>query len=145
MAIIRSLFIALAALTSTAALPPAAMAQTAAVELVMYRRAGCPYCAQWDREVGPVYPKTEVGRALPLRLADLDQPSDQKIFLASPVRYTPTFVLVADRREIVRLEGYPGEDFFWGFLDSHFKRLQRHMRDEISVPASPPEPGSTAR
>ncbi len=89
----------------------------------MYRRAGCPWCAAWDREIGPVYPKTDIGRRLPVRFVDLDKPSGEQIFLTSPVRYTPTFVLVADRREIARLEGYPGEDFFWGQLDRLFKQL----------------------
>ena len=37
--------------------------------------------------------------------------------LVSPIRFTPTFVLVDDGREIGRIEGYPGEDFFWGLLE----------------------------
>ena len=35
-----------------------------ALELVMFRRAGCPWCATWDREIGPIYGKTdEIGSA----------------------------------------------------------------------------------
>ena len=30
--------------------------------------------------------------------------------------FTPTFVLVREGRELARIEGYPGEDFFWGLL-----------------------------
>ena len=86
-------------------------------ELVMYRRAGCPYCAAWDRAIGPVYPKTDIGKRLPLRQVDLDRSADGKVALASPVRFTPTFVLVDQGRELGRLEGYPGEDFFWGLLE----------------------------
>jgi hypothetical protein len=41
-------------------------------ELVMYRRAGCPWCQAWDREIGPVYDKTEIGRRLPVRLVALE-------------------------------------------------------------------------
>ena len=99
------------------------MTSASAAELVMYRRAGCPWCAVWDREIAPTYPKTDIGQRLPLRLVDLDKPSGEQIFLTAPVRYTPTFVLVADRREIARLEGYPGEDFFWAYLDRFFKQL----------------------
>jgi hypothetical protein len=36
--------------------------------------------------------------------------------LARPISFTPTFVLVEDGRELARIEGYPGEDFFWGLL-----------------------------
>ncbi len=32
--------------------------------------------------------------------------------------FTPTFVLFDDGREIGRIEGYPGEDFFWGLLQN---------------------------
>jgi hypothetical protein len=35
---------------------------------------------------------------------------------ARPVVFTPTFVLVEDGQELARIEGYPGEDFFWGLL-----------------------------
>ena len=89
----------------------------AAAELVMFRRAGCPYCAAWDRAIGPVYPKTDIGKRLPLRQVDLDRSTDGKVDLVSPVRFTPTFVLVDQGRELGRLEGYPGEDFFWGLLE----------------------------
>ena len=34
-----------------------------------------------------------------------------------PLAFTPTFVLMVDGVEISRIEGYPGEDFFWGLLE----------------------------
>jgi hypothetical protein len=86
-------------------------------ELVMYRRAGCPYCLAWDREIGPVYPKTDIGKSLPLRQVHLDRGKDNSVELKSPIRYTPTFVVVEDGREKARIEGYPGEFFFWGVLE----------------------------
>jgi thioredoxin-related protein len=88
-----------------------------AFELVMFRRVGCPWCAAWDRDVGAIYAKTEVGRLIPVRFADLDRDRETKIRLKSPIRFTPTFVLVDQDREIGRIEGYPGEDFFWGLLE----------------------------
>lgn len=92
-------------------------APAAAAELVMFRRAGCPYCAAFDRAIGPIYPKTDIGKRLPMRQVDLDRSPDGKVTLVSPVRFTPTFVLVESGRELGRLEGYPGEDFFWGLLE----------------------------
>jgi hypothetical protein len=83
----------------------------------MFRRAGCPWCAAWDREIGPIYAKTDAGRRAPVRFVDLARANDRKFALASPVRFTPTFVLVDRDREIGRIEGYPGEDFFWGLLE----------------------------
>jgi hypothetical protein len=97
--------------------------QAGAAELLMYRRAGCPWCAAWDQAIGPVYPKTEIGRQLPVRFVDLDRDARPPVALVRPVRYTPTFVLVEDGREIGRVEGYPGEDFFWGLLDKLARSL----------------------
>jgi hypothetical protein len=42
-----------------------------------------------------------------------------------PTRFTPTFVLVADGREVGRITGYPGEDFFWGLLQ---RLIEAHDR-----------------
>lgn len=95
----------------------APIAPAAAAELVMFRRDGCPYCAAWDRAVGPVYPKTDIGKRVPLRRIDLDRNRDGKVVLNSPIRFTPTFVVADSGRELGRIEGYPGEDFFWGLLE----------------------------
>lgn len=95
----------------------------AAAELVMFEEEGCPWCATWDREIGPIYPKTTEGRRAPLRRVDLhgSWPADLPDLKA--VRYTPTFVLIEDGREIGRIQGYPGEDFFWGLLAELIARL----------------------
>ena len=95
----------------------------AAAELIMFRRAGCPYCAAWDRTIGPIYPRTELSRRAPLRLLDLDHDAPARIALKTPVRFTPTFVLVDDGREIGRIEGYAGEDFFWALLEKLMLKL----------------------
>jgi thioredoxin-related protein len=88
-----------------------------AFELVMFRRVGCPWCAAWDREIAPIYARTEVGQRIPVRHVDLDRDAGVTLKLTSPVRFTPTFVLIVGDREIGRIEGYPGEDFFWGRLE----------------------------
>jgi hypothetical protein len=85
--------------------------------LVMYRRRGCPWCKAWDRDIGAIYPRTEFGARFPLREVDLAREGDGGIRLARPVRYTPTFVLVEAGQELARIEGYPGEDFFWARLE----------------------------
>lgn len=88
----------------------------AAAELVMVEQAGCAWCARWNEEIAPAYPQTDEGEFAPLRRVDLHKmPDDLKI--ARRVTFTPTFLLVEDGREIARMEGYPGEDFFWPLLD----------------------------
>ncbi len=45
-----------------------------AAELVMFERAGCPWCRNWDREIATIYPKTPEGAKAPLRRVSLDRP-----------------------------------------------------------------------
>jgi hypothetical protein len=92
-----------------------------AAELVMYRRDGCPWCAKWDREIGPIYPKTEFNQRAPLRHVNLDHDRDVGLVHA-PIHYTPTFVLAEDGKEVGRIEGYPGDEFFWPRLESLLER-----------------------
>lgn len=88
----------------------------AGAELVMFDQPGCVYCLRWEAEVGPEYPLTAEGRAAPLRQINLHAALPPGVTLARRVTFTPTFVLLRDGAEVGRLEGYPGEDFFWGLL-----------------------------
>ena len=81
----------------------------------MVEQPGCGWCEAWNREIATIYPKTPEGQAAPLRRVDLRaQPAD--LTYARKVLFTPTFVLVENGVELARIEGYPGEDFFWGLL-----------------------------
>ncbi len=88
-----------------------------AAELLMFESGGCIYCLRWDRAVGSIYDKTAEAKILPLRRIDVSQQSSSGVALQSPVRYTPTFVVVDRGREIGRIEGYSSDDQFWGLLD----------------------------
>lgn len=93
-----------------------------ALELIMVEQAGCAWCARWNREIGPIYPKSTEGQTAPLRRMDLHQPVPGDLTLDGRVIFTPTFILVRDGVEIDRLEGYPGEDFFWPILAAMLER-----------------------
>lgn len=98
----------------------AAMSTTVqAADLVMVEEPGCVWCAQWERDLGAIYPKTPEGKFAPLQHVQIrDTRKDTLGFtLIRPVSFTPTFLLVEDGAEIGRIEGYPGEDFFWGLLE----------------------------
>jgi hypothetical protein len=123
---------ALAALCAVVVLASAADA----AELLMYRRAGCPWCATWDREIGPIYPKTDIGRRVPLRMVDLDRGDTPAVRTRSPVRYTPTFVLVENGQEVGRIEGYPGDAFFWGLLEQLVEQLPSQPPQGAFVPGT---------
>jgi len=110
----------LAALGALFVMSNAAIAQQSTapeVELVMVEQHGCAYCIRWDEEIGPIYPKTALGETAPLRRINIHEPVPEDLDLARRLTFTPTFVLVVDGVEANRLEGYPGEDFFWGMVE----------------------------
>jgi thioredoxin-related protein len=116
--------LALALWLALAALP------AQAAELVMFEQQACEWCEIWHRDIGPIYPKTAEGRRAPLRQVDIFEPLPDDLKHIAPGRFTPTFVLVEDGRELGRIRGYPGEDFFWGLLARMIEQLQPAGADE---------------
>ncbi|MEO1774864.1 MAG: thioredoxin family protein [Pseudomonadota bacterium] len=107
-AILFSLLLALA--------PHSAAAAPGGLRLMMIEQTWCEWCERWDAEIAAVYPITDEGRAAPLVRHDIHTPLPAGVALERPARYTPTFVLLCGGQEVGRIEGYPGEDFFWGLL-----------------------------
>ena len=105
---------ALAVLIPLLTLLPAPV--SAELRLLMIEQPGCVYCASWNAEIAPIYPKTAEGRAAPLERVQLRGPYPDGIEIDRAPVFTPTFILLQDSREAGRIEGYPGEDFFWGLL-----------------------------
>jgi hypothetical protein len=102
----------------------AAPAARADMMLLMFEEPGCVWCARWTADVGQEYPITPEGIAAPLVRTDLRDPVPGGVTLVSPPRYSPTFVVVQDGTELGRIEGYPGEDFFWGLLGRILERAE---------------------
>ena len=98
-----------------------------AAELVMFEQAGCEWCEVWDQEISEIYPKTTEGKRAPLRRVDLHAERPVDLRFVKAVRYTPTFVLIDSGREIGRIQGYPGKDFFWGLLGDLIDRLPKEQ------------------
>lgn len=100
----------------TLALTVFAIPAQAEMALVMVEEQGCIWCARWNAEIAPIYPKTPEGQSAPLRRIDITDPIPPDLKLKSAPHFTPTFILVENGSEVSRIEGYPGEDFFWGLL-----------------------------
>ena len=63
-------------------LPVAALSST---ELLMAEEPGCIWCARWNSQIGPIYPKTGEGAAAPLQRVDITGPVPDGITLKRPV------------------------------------------------------------
>ena len=88
----------------------------AEMTLVMAEEHGCVWCERWNDEIAPIYPKTSEGKLAPLHRINVHDPVPVDFTFKSKPHFTPTFILMDDGVEISRIEGYPGEDFFWGLL-----------------------------
>ncbi|GMG81989.1 hypothetical protein LNKW23_12020 [Paralimibaculum aggregatum] len=126
-------------------LGPAAPAAAGELRLLMLDQQGCEWCEQWDAEVGVVYDRTAEGRQAPLLRGRIHDPLPEGVALARRAHYTPTFVLLEDGAEIGRIEGYPGEDFFYGMLGRLLARARPPDAGPppAPLPARPPAPRAT--
>lgn len=97
----------------------------AETNLLMFEKDGCYWCEQWRQEVGKVYDKTKEGKQAPLIVINVANPIPEKYELKSAIFYSPTFVLVQNNKEFARIEGYPGEEFFWASLEQILSELNK--------------------
>ncbi|WP_286174163.1 thioredoxin family protein [Rhodobacter sp. NTK016B] len=100
----------------TLSAPQSARAQD--LRLLMIEQVGCYICAAFNRDVAPAYEASAEGARAPLIRADLRGPLPEGVTLDTRPFVTPTFVLLGpDGAEISRLTGFPGEDFFWPYIN----------------------------
>lgn len=123
----------LTALAAALMLMALATLPAAAAELIMFDRAGCPYCVKWKKEVGPGYSKTAEGALAPLRIHNIADGQIKEIEFKRPVRFSPTFVLVDNGREIDRITGYLDNATFWGLYAPMIERLKA-QKTETQAP-----------
>ena len=118
----RILLLALAGLAASAtSIPLHASADTGASSdspvLIYIYSPECGVCRQFDREVGPIYDKTDESLALPLErvlINDWQASRHQLVECASAnVIGTPTFLQIRDCQELDRITGYSDAELFW--------------------------------
>ena len=118
----RILLLALAGLAASAtSIALHASADTAAGSdspvLIYIYSPECGACRQFDREVGPIYDKTDESLALPLERVLIDdwQASRHQLVecASADVIGTPTFLQIRDCQELDRITGYSDAELFW--------------------------------
>jgi thioredoxin-related protein len=100
-----------------------ALARAQAAELVMFEQAGCAWCVAFDREIAPIYAKTDEALRAPLRRVNIAQALPPDLAFVEVERLTPLFVLVDKGREIGRIRGYSGREMFWTQLYMLMQKL----------------------
>lgn len=94
-----------------------------AAELVMLEQPGCVWCAKFNAEIAPAWENSAEGQRAPLRRVDITEPWPADLADIRKERFTPTFVLVDQGKEVGRLRGYVGDEFFWYLIGEIIAKL----------------------
>ena len=124
----RAALRALAMLPLLAFFVGAGSATARGAELIMFEQENCYWCERFHEEIAPIYPRTAEGKRAPLRMVDIHGTLPEDLSGIDTGRFTPTFVLMEDGREIGRIRGYPGDEFFWGLLGELLAKLPKETK-----------------
>jgi hypothetical protein len=86
--------------------------------LVMVDKENCVWCKKWEEAVGPAYAASPEGKVAPMVRIRLGHKDLSGI---KGLAFAPTFVLIANGKEIGKIVGYSGPDQFWGDIDTLFR------------------------
>ena len=82
----------------------------------------CAYCQIWEKEIGKIYPKTDISKSFPLERIELDKHSISNDSDNYEAKITPTFVFFKEKEEIGRIIGYSSAEMFWWQVDEIIDR-----------------------
>jgi len=124
---ISSVIARLAVTVACIALSDLALAEEDVVLVYIYSPS-CGACQQFDREVGPIYPKTTEAQTLPMQKIRYEAWRDGTAPFAhcavSQVLGTPTFIQMRGCEELDRVTGYSDQELFWLALRRMLNRLE---------------------
>ena len=91
-------------------------------KLLMITADYCVYCQIWEKEIGEIYPKTDISKSFPLERIELDENSISNDSGNYETKITPTFVFFKENEEIGRIIGYSSAEMFWWQVDEILDR-----------------------
>ena len=91
-------------------------------KLLMITADYCTYCQIWEKEIGKIYPKTDISKSFPLERIELDEHSIRNGLDNYETNITPTFVFFKENEEIGRIIGYTSAEMFWWQVDEILDR-----------------------
>ncbi len=90
---------------------------TAKNQMIMITDKNCIFCIAWEKEIGEIYPKSDIGKKYPIiriEIKDIKQ-SDQIKY--EKVKVTPTFIFLSNNKEKGRIYGFSNPEMFWWRID----------------------------
>ena len=91
-------------------------------KLLMITDDYCVYCQIWEKEIGKIYPKTDISKIFPLERIELDLYLTNNDSDDYETKGTPTFIFFKEKEEIGRIIGYSSAEMFWWQVDEILDR-----------------------
>ena len=85
--------------------------------LLMITDKTCLICMVWEKQIGKIYPKTEIANKFPLSRIEMKDFVNYSKHKLKKTNITPTFIFIRNNKEQGRIEGYTSPEMFWWQVD----------------------------
>ena len=85
--------------------------------LLMITDKTCLICMVWEKQIGKIYPKTEIANKFPLSRIEINDFVNYTNHKIKKTNITPTFIFIRNNNEKGRIEGYTSPEMFWWQVD----------------------------
>ena len=85
--------------------------------LLMITDKTCLICMVWEKQIGKIYPKTEIANKFPLSRIEMNDFVNYSKHKIKKTNITPTFIFIRNNKEQGRIEGYTSPEMFWWQVD----------------------------
>ena len=85
--------------------------------LLMITDKTCLICMVWEKQIGKIYPKTEIANKFPLSRIEMNDFVNYTKHKIKKTNITPTFIFIRNNNEKGRIEGYTSPEMFWWQVD----------------------------
>ena len=62
--------------------------------MLMITDKSCLYCIVWEKQIGKIYPKTEIAKIFPLHRIEVKEFTNYKKYNLKKTNITPTFIFI---------------------------------------------------
>ena len=74
--------------------------------MIMITDKNCLYCIVWEKQIGNIYPKTEIAKQYPLVRIEKKNNNDFKKYGLEKINLTPTFIFLKDNKQFDHLNTF---------------------------------------
>ena len=85
--------------------------------MIMITDKNCLYCIVWEKQIGKIYPKTEIAKKFSLHRIEVKNFVNYTKYDLKKTNITPTFIFIRNNKEQGRIEGYTSPEMFWWQVD----------------------------